>query len=174
MPLVDYFFFFFFSSRRRHTRLQGDWSSDVCSSDLDAAFREYIRRWAFKHPTPADFFRTMEDGLGEDLSWFWRGWFYRTDVIDQAVDSVRTHNDSSGTTALVYLASPGGPPMPVDLPLTLANGAVETVRLPVEIWYRSNRYAYARQVAADPVKVEIDPGMNLPDVRRENNVWVKQ
>src|SRR2546422_926509 len=141
---------------------------------FDAAFREYIRRWAFKHPTPADFFRTMEDALGEDLSWFWRGWFYRTDVIDQAVDSVRTRNDSSGTTALVYLASPGGLPMPADLRLTLANGAVETVRLPVEIWYRSNRYAYARQVAADPVKVEIDPGMNLPDVRRENNVWVKQ
>src|SRR5216684_982421 len=85
---------------------------------FDAAFREYIRRWAFKHPTPADFFRTMEDALGEDLSWFWRGWFYRTDVIDQAVDSVRTRNDSSGTTALVYLASPGGLPMPVDLRLT--------------------------------------------------------
>src|SRR2546426_4819904 len=88
---------------------------------FDAAFREYIRRWAFRHPTPADFFRSMEDGLGEDLSWFWRGWFYRTDVIDQAVDSVRTRSDSGGTTALVYLASPGGLPMPVDLRLTLAN-----------------------------------------------------
>src|SRR5207247_10475724 len=70
---------------------------------FDAAFREYIRRWAFKHPTPADFFRTMEDGLGEDLSWFWHGWYYRTDVIDQAVDSVRTRYDSAGTTALVYV-----------------------------------------------------------------------
>src|SRR2546422_6295545 len=57
--------------------------------------REYIRRWAFRHPTPADFFRTMEDALGEDLSWFWRGWFYRTDVIDQAVDSVRTRSEST-------------------------------------------------------------------------------
>src|SRR5439155_1683941 len=92
---------------------------------FDAAFREYIRRWAFRHHTPADFFRTMEDALGEDLSWFWRGWFYRTDVIDQAVDSVRTRSDSGGTTALVYLASPGGLPMPVDLRLTLASGAVE-------------------------------------------------
>src|SRR5437773_8725318 len=141
---------------------------------FDAAFREYIRRWAFKHPTPADFFRTMEDGLGEDLSWFWRGWFYRNDVVDQAVDSVRTRSDSGGTTALVYLASPGGLPMPVDLRLTLASGAVETVRLPVEVWYRGNRYAYARRHAADRVKVEIAPAMSLPDVRRENNVWVKQ
>jgi len=65
---------------------------------FDAAFRQYIRRWAYKHPTPADFFRSMEDGLGEDLSWFWRGWFYRTDVVDLAVDSVRTRTDSTGTT----------------------------------------------------------------------------
>src|SRR5437870_4309178 len=76
--------------------------------------------------------------------------------------------------ALLDLASPGGLPMPVDLQLTLASGAIETVRLPVEIWYRGNRYAYARRLAADLVKVEIDPGMRLPDVRRENNVWVKQ
>ena len=78
-----------------------------------------------------------------------------------------------GTTALVYLASPGGLPMPVDLQLTLASGVIETVRLPVEIWYRGNRYTYARRLAAAPVKVEIDPGMRLPDVRRENNVWTK-
>src|SRR5437667_3082982 len=141
---------------------------------FDAAFREYIRRWAYKHPTPADFFRSMEAALGEDLSWFWRGWFYRTDVVDLAVDSVRTRSDSAGTTALVYLASPGGLPMPVDLRLTLASGAVETVRLPVEIWYRGNRYVYARRLAADLVKVEIDPAMNLPDVRRATTVWEKK
>jgi len=51
------------------------------STRFDTAFREYIRRWAFKHPTPADFFRSMEDGVGEDLSYFWRGWFLRTDVV---------------------------------------------------------------------------------------------
>src|SRR6266581_2254134 len=69
----------------------------------DAAFREYVRRWACKHPTPADFFRSMEDALGEDLSWFWRGWFYRTDVVDLAVDSVRTRTDSSGTTSAIFI-----------------------------------------------------------------------
>lgn len=56
---------------------------------FDYAFREYCRRWAFKHPTPADFFRTMEDASGEDLDWFWRGWFYNTDVCDIAIDSVK-------------------------------------------------------------------------------------
>src|SRR5438094_4334511 len=105
---------------------------------FDAAFREYIRRWAYKHPTPADFFRSMEDALGEDLSWFWRGWFYRTDVVDLALDSVRVRQDSSGTATRVFLSSPGALPMPVDLRVTFANGSVEDVHLPVEIWWLGN------------------------------------
>src|SRR5713101_2427157 len=140
---------------------------------FDAAFRQYIRRWAYKHPTPADFFRSMEDGLGEDLSWFWRGWFYRTDVVDLAVDSVRTRTDSTGASALVFLSSLGALPMPVDLRITYANGATEDVRLPVEIWYLGNRYTYRRNVPAEVVKVEIDPRQNFPDVRRGNNVWTR-
>ncbi|WP_207497136.1 M1 family metallopeptidase [Aridibaculum aurantiacum] len=56
---------------------------------FDYAFQQYCRRWAFKHPTPADFFRTMEDASGEDLDWFWRGWFYSTDVTDISLDTVR-------------------------------------------------------------------------------------
>src|SRR5213080_4692473 len=140
---------------------------------FDAAFRAYIGRWAYKHPTPADFFRSMEDGLGEDLSWFWRGWFYRTDVVDQAVDSVRMRSDSTGTTAAVFLSSPGALPMPVDLRLSYANGAADDVRLPVEIWFQDIRYVYERKVPAEVVKVEIDPGQNLPDVRRGNNTWMK-
>ncbi|WP_301920656.1 M1 family metallopeptidase, partial [Ferruginibacter sp.] len=56
---------------------------------FDYAFKEYARRWAFKHPTPADLFRTMEDASGEDLDWFWRGWFYGTEPCDISLDSVR-------------------------------------------------------------------------------------
>ncbi len=56
---------------------------------FDYAFKEYARRWAFKHPTPADLFRTMEDASGEDLDWFWRGWFYTTDACDISMDSVK-------------------------------------------------------------------------------------
>ncbi|HEK19561.1 MULTISPECIES: M1 family metallopeptidase [unclassified Mucilaginibacter] len=56
---------------------------------FDFAFKEYARRWAFKHPTPADLFRTMEDASGEDLDWFWRGWFYGTDPVDISLDSVK-------------------------------------------------------------------------------------
>ncbi|MGV3527925.1 MAG: M1 family metallopeptidase [Flavisolibacter sp.] len=56
---------------------------------FDYAFQQYARRWAFKHPTPADFFRTMEDASGEDLDWFWRGWFYGTEATDISLDSVK-------------------------------------------------------------------------------------
>ena len=56
---------------------------------FDYAFKEYSRRWAFKHPSPADFFRTMEDASGVDLDWFWRGWFYSTDHVDIAMDEVK-------------------------------------------------------------------------------------
>ena len=57
--------------------------------NFDYAFREYARRWAFKHPTPADLFRTMEDASAEDLDWFWRGWFYGTEACDIAIDTVK-------------------------------------------------------------------------------------
>ena len=56
---------------------------------FDKAFREYAQRWAFKHPKPADFFRTMEDASAVDLDWFWRGWFYTTDYTDQSLDNVK-------------------------------------------------------------------------------------
>jgi len=56
---------------------------------FDHAFQEYCRKWAFKHPTPADFFRSMEDASGEDLDWFWRGWFYSTDACDISLDTVK-------------------------------------------------------------------------------------
>jgi hypothetical protein len=147
----------------------------VDSTLFDAAFREYTRRWAFKHPTPADFFRSMEDALGEDLSWFWRGWFYRTDVVDQAVDSVRTRRDSAGTaTTAIFLSSPGGLPMPVNLRLDFANGTAERVRLPVEAWYEGSRFLYVRPYPSELIKVEIDPEKGFPDVRRANNSWSKQ
>lgn len=62
----------------------------IMGRDLfDYAFKEYARRWAFKHPEPADFFRTMEDASAEDLDWFWRGWFYSTDPVDISLDSVK-------------------------------------------------------------------------------------
>jgi hypothetical protein len=62
---------------------------------FDFAFREYAQRWKFKRPTPADFFRTMEDASGTDLDWFWRGWFYTTDSVDVSVDGITEYGVSS-------------------------------------------------------------------------------
>ena len=68
---------------------------------FDYALREYCRRWAFKHPEPADFFRTMEDASGEDLDWFWRGWFYGTDPVDISIDTVKhAVYDASGAASV--------------------------------------------------------------------------
>jgi len=62
---------------------------------FDFAFKEYAERWKFKRPTPADFFRTMEDASGTDLDWFWRGWFYTTDAVDVSVDGITEYTVSS-------------------------------------------------------------------------------
>jgi hypothetical protein len=83
---------------------------------FDYAFKEYAKRWAFKHPTPADFFRTMEDASGEDLDWFWRGWFYGTDPCDISLDSVKVSKASFDGTTMAGgnrrggAAGPGVPP----------------------------------------------------------------
>ncbi len=139
---------------------------------FDAAFREYIRRWAYKHPTPADFFRTMEDGVGEDLSWFWRSWFYTTGRLDQAVDSV-TVSDSAGTVvSRVHLRSAGSVPMPVELDLRLEDGTAQHLRLPVEIWYGGDQYTLLVPGPKRVVGASIDPRSGYPDVRRENNAWM--
>ncbi|CAD7809719.1 hypothetical protein CHRY9390_02056 [Chryseobacterium aquaeductus] len=68
---------------------------------FDKAFKTYSKRWAFKHPEPADFFRTMEDASGEDLDWFWRGWFYGTDPVDIAIDKVTIASPDLTTVKVV-------------------------------------------------------------------------
>lgn len=79
---------------------------------FDYAFKEYAKRWAFKHPTPADFFRTMEDASGEDLDWFWRGWFYGIDPCDISLDEVKyakpefVTNSKSAITRKVLIDKP--------------------------------------------------------------------
>lgn len=69
---------------------------------FDYAFKTYAQRWMFKHPTPEDFFRTMEDASAVDLDWFWRGWFYSTDYVDIGVGEVKKHHVSSEPGKEVY------------------------------------------------------------------------
>lgn len=138
---------------------------------FDPAFREYIRRWAFKHPTPADFFRTMEDAAGEDLSWFWRSWFFTTETLDQAVDSVTTGTVNGRSSANVYLRNAGPMVMPVQLLVTFDDASTERVRLPVEIWFGGNSYVVALPTTKKVRSVDVDPDVVFPDVNRTNNRW---
>jgi hypothetical protein len=135
---------------------------------FDPAFKEYIRRWAYKHPTPADFFRTMEDGVGEDLSWFWRSWFYTTETLDQAVDSIRVTDRQGVPQSRVYLKNVGPMVMPVDLKLYFEGAPPEQRRLPVEIWFGGDSFILAVP-GQRVIGVVVDPREVFPDVNRTNN-----
>jgi hypothetical protein len=135
---------------------------------FDAAFREYIRAWAFKHPTPADFFRLMRDQSGMELDWFWRDWIFTTGRLDQAVDSVSRGPD--GATRIV-LHNRGTMVMPATLGLTFDDGTTQQVRLPVEMWNLGDVFVYRVPDKRDVRRVVVDPGQALPDIDRSNNQW---
>jgi aminopeptidase N len=149
----------------------------VDSAAFDTAFREYVRRWAFHHPTPADFFRSMNDGLGEDLSWFWRGWVLTTAHLDQSVDSVKTITRRGTAANVLFLSNKRDMVAPVEVRVTMADGSVQTLKLPVETWFRSSTTAVPLLMlpaGARVIRAEIDPRGVYPDVDRSNNVWTGQ
>ena len=135
---------------------------------FDSGFREYTRRWSFKHPQPADFFRTMEEVSGRDLAWFWRGFFYTTAALDQSVEGVKQDSAGSSQVALVNL---GDAVMPVELELGFDDGTTEQVKLPVEIWYGGNRYVYEVSPGKSVVSARVNPDGTLPDAVTTNDAW---
>jgi hypothetical protein len=140
---------------------------------FDAAFREYISRWAFKHPTPWDFFHTMENVGGEDLSWFWRGWVLNTWKIDQTVTGVKYVDNVPEKGAEITLANIEKMPMPVTILIKEANGKEHKINLPVEIWQRSSDYTFGVATTSEIKEVILDPDKKLPDWNRDNNKWKK-
>jgi aminopeptidase N len=132
---------------------------------FDHAFREYLRTWAFRHPTPADFFRLMRDASGVDLDFFWRDWIYTTARLDQAVDSI---GEAEGKQK-VWLSNRGSMTLPVELELTYADSTKERVRLPVEMWNLGPSFAYRVRGERRVVAAEVDPRRALPDTDRRNN-----
>ncbi|WP_263819345.1 M1 family metallopeptidase [Salinibacter sp.] len=132
---------------------------------FDSAFKAYFDRWAYKHPKPADFFRTMEDVSGEDLDWFWRSWFYETDALDQAVDSV-----ARGDTTMVTVSQNEQLMLPVTVQLTYADGSTEQRRIPAAAFY--TRDTNTLRVTDGPLqRIALDPNQILPDMNRGNNIW---
>ncbi|MBN2732574.1 MAG: M1 family metallopeptidase, partial [Balneolaceae bacterium] len=138
---------------------------------FDEAFRAYIDRWKYKHPTPDDFFNTMEDVTGHELDWFWRGWFEKTWTLDQAVDSVNYIEDDPANGSLISISSKNKLVMPVYVEITQANGKTETIKLPVQVWNRGKTWTIKYDSDSEITKVAIDPDERFPDVNPENNVW---
>jgi hypothetical protein len=138
---------------------------------FDKAFRTYIQRWAFKHPQPEDFFRTIENVSGEDLSWFWKGWFLNNWKIDQSVDNVKYVNGDFTKGAIISISNLDRMPMPVDVQIQYADGTLENMKLPVEIWKRNKTWDFKVNSTKEIKSVTLDPNSTIPDVNRKNNVW---
>ena len=156
---------------------------------FDYAFRQYIRNWAYRHPGPYDFFHTMDNEAGEDLSWFWRGWFLHNWSLDLAIQSV-TPTDASNASQPsspsngsqpsspsngsqpgtdVTISNLGQMAMPATLELTWKDGTHQRVPLPVETWLQSGKRTL--HFPSGLTSVTIDPDKALPDINRTNNSW---
>ena len=138
---------------------------------FDRAFREYTRRWAFKHPTPGDFFRTVENVSGQDLSWYWRSFFYGDDVLDIGVDGVTMTTIEGEQIARVSLGKHTSIPFPVAMRLRLADGSTTDVKLPVQIWSRGDRYVADVAVKGRVTGVRLWPDPSVPDWNAGNDAW---
>jgi hypothetical protein len=138
---------------------------------FDSAFRYYIRSWAYKHPTPWDFFHAMENSSGEDLSWFWRGWFMNNWKIDQAVVGVEYPENNPANGSVISIQNREKLPMPATVEIIEVGGKTGRVNLPVEIWQRGSSWRFFYPSTRKIDSVTIDPDKMLPDSDDTNNVW---
>lgn len=132
------------------------------------AYREYGRRWVGKHPTPWDFWNTFNDALGQDLSWFWRTWWFETWTLDQAVGEVKPAGDSTAIT----IEDLGLAPMPARVAVRRVDGSTQRFEIPVTTWLAGEkRWRFYVRSQPGIASIEIDPEKLFPDLNRENNIW---
>jgi hypothetical protein len=141
------------------------------AATFDTAFREYARTWAFKHPTPGDFFRTIENSSGEDLSWFWRGFFYSTDVLDIGIESVAQRVTDGQRFAMIALRRNTSIVFPVKLRVRYSAGGTQDFSLPVNIWGAGTRFEAVLPVRGTVTGVRLWPDPSVPDWNRANDTW---
>lgn len=138
---------------------------------FDYAFRKYTEAWAFKHPTPYDFFHCINNAAGEDLDWFWKEWFFTTWKLDQQVTAVNYVDNDPSRGVLITIENKGKMILPVIIKIVQTGGKEETIQLPVEIWQRGGSWTYKYPSTNKIDKVILDPENVLPDVNRKNNEW---
>src|SRR5699024_5525388 len=127
-----------------------------------------------KHPQPWDFFNTMSDAAGEDLTWFWKSWFMNNWKLDQAVKGVKYVDEDPKQGAIITIVNKKKMPMPVTVEVKEANGESGIKELPVEIWQSGATWSFKYPSTSKVQSVEIDPEHNLPDINPANNVWEKK
>jgi hypothetical protein len=138
---------------------------------FDYAFKTYINRWAFKHPTPWDFFRTMDNAGGEDLAWFWKGWFLENYRLDQSIVSVKYDKDAAANGAIVTIANLEEMAMPVNISYETKSGVKGSLRLPVEVWNNTAVWKVKLPTTEELKTVDIDAAKVFPDINFANNSW---
>ena len=138
---------------------------------FDKAFRIYTERWAFKHPMPDDFFRTIENVAGEDLGWFWRSWFMNNWSLDQGVTKVKYVKGDAKNGAQITIENLDKMVMPVVVEIKTKSGAVSRKSLPVEIWERNKEWTFKVDTNEELDSITLDPDTILPDSNPTNNVW---
>jgi hypothetical protein len=136
---------------------------------FDPAFRRYIATWAYKHPSPSDFFRFMESETGEDLGWFWRGWFQHNWAFDMAVQKVAYTGGDYHRGVDVTVANLDKLVLPATLEVVYDDGSKQQVRVPWETWQQHRSYVVHLDGTRKVASASIDPGHALPDHDRSNN-----
>ena len=136
---------------------------------FDPAFRRFIAAWADKHPKPADFFRAMQSDPGEDLSWWWRGWYCNNWTLDLAVDEVAYVDGDPAKGTLVTVEARDPLIMPVTLRVQYADGSQRDLRLPAETWIRKKAIDVYVAGSLPVVSATLDPDHLIPDRDRSNN-----
>ena len=166
---------------------------------FDHAFKTYSKRWKFKHPTPADFFRSMEDASAMDLDWFWRGWFYTTDVTDIGIKGVKKYQTKSKRNSIKFIEDktkglefekkddkskyhyeitynkPGGLVMPIIVEFTFKDGTRERKTYPAQIWrYNDKEITKVFSSNKEVTNIALDPDLETADVDITNNNFPKK
>lgn len=138
---------------------------------FDYAFSAYTHDWAYKHPTPWDFFHAIENAAGEDLAWFWRAWFFENYKLDQAVTDVKYTDSDPSKGALITIQNLEQMALPVIVEIKESGGKDSTFTLPAEIWQRGGSWTFAYPSTAPLKSVILDPKHVLPDINPDNNTW---
>ncbi|WP_198932418.1 hypothetical protein, partial [Brucella sp. CMUL 026] len=124
---------------------------------FDAAFKHYIQQWAYRHPAPFDFFNTMNNQGGEDLSWFWREWFFDNQSLDQSIENVVYTNQNPADGIDVTLINLQSMVMPIPLEVEYTNGEKMQLQLPVETWLQGNHRTVHLATSSLVKSIVIDP-----------------